>query len=186
MPNLRTLKLVLSVHSSDLLTRIPIGIKFLSELKEVSAKIGGVGPDRSHRKAVELAFREAIRVHARCQRVHVQCVDNIIAHKEGQSSITILDEKDSNEHDEILPEDSGQGENKDADNRSESVIFHLYFLGAFSFCAEVIIEPCHCHQVYNISELLILLLFRNKLHYQYKLLFLKYLHFLIKQEGCPL
>ncbi|KAF8661219.1 hypothetical protein HU200_057063 [Digitaria exilis] len=108
MPNLRKLKLVFNVHSSDQLTRIPIGINFLSELKEVSAKIGGVGPDRSHRKAVELAFTEAIRVPARCQRVHVLCVENIIAHKEGQSSITIIDEKDSNEHDEILLEDSGQ------------------------------------------------------------------------------
>ncbi|KAF8711566.1 hypothetical protein HU200_029015 [Digitaria exilis] len=98
MPNLRKLKLVFNVHSSDQLTRIPIGINLLSELKEVSAKISGVGPDRSHRKAVELAFTEAIRVPARCQRVHVLCVENIIAHKEGQSSIAIIDEKDSNEH----------------------------------------------------------------------------------------
>ncbi|WVZ54672.1 hypothetical protein U9M48_005437 [Paspalum notatum var. saurae] len=65
--------------------------------------------------AAELAFREAaISVHARCQRVKIQCVKQIIGCMGDQTSMTpseeyeslkqkILDEKDSNEHDEIMP-----------------------------------------------------------------------------------
>ncbi|XP_034580572.1 disease resistance protein RGA5 isoform X2 [Setaria viridis] len=108
MPHLRKLKLVFNAHSADLQSTIPVGIDFLSELKEFSVKIGGAGPDKSHRRAAELAIREAIMVHGRCQRVNVRCVQHIIGGKEGQSCITTHDDHDSYEHDEIMPDNSGQ------------------------------------------------------------------------------
>ncbi|KAG2630504.1 hypothetical protein PVAP13_3KG529080 [Panicum virgatum] len=99
MPNLRTLKLAFNVNSNaDQQSTIPVGIEYLSELKEASAKIGGVGPEESHRRAAELEFRDAIRVHARFQRVNVQCVEQIIECKDDQNSVTTmeyLDDKSS-------------------------------------------------------------------------------------------
>jgi len=91
MPNLRKLKLAFNASNADQHSTIPVGIEYLSELKEVSAKIGGVGPEESHRRAAELAFRDAIRVHARFQRVNVQCVKQIIECKDDQSSITTVE-----------------------------------------------------------------------------------------------
>jgi len=91
MPNLRKLKLAFNASNADQQSTIPVGIEYLSELKEVSAKIGGVGPEESHRRATELAFRDAIRVHARFQRVNIQCVKQIIECKDDQSSITTVE-----------------------------------------------------------------------------------------------
>ncbi|KAG2630502.1 hypothetical protein PVAP13_3KG529040 [Panicum virgatum] len=91
MPNLRKLKLAFNANSnSDQQSTMPVGIEYLSELNEVSAKIGGVGPEESHRRAAELAFRDAIRVHARFQRVNAQCVKQIIECKDDQSSVTTV------------------------------------------------------------------------------------------------
>ncbi|CAN6334816.1 unnamed protein product [Urochloa humidicola] len=84
MPNLRTLKLAFNAYNVHQQSTLPVGIEYLSELKKVSAKIGGAGPEESHRRDAELAFRDAIRVHARCQRVNLQCVKQIIAGKDDQ------------------------------------------------------------------------------------------------------
>ncbi|CAN6334815.1 unnamed protein product [Urochloa humidicola] len=94
MSNLHKLKLAFNVGNADKQSTIPIGIEYLSELQELSAKIGGAGPEESesHRRAAELAFRDAIRVHAGCKRVNVQCVKQIIDGKEDdQSSLTTVE-----------------------------------------------------------------------------------------------
>ncbi|OEL27774.1 putative disease resistance RPP13-like protein 2 [Dichanthelium oligosanthes] len=90
MPNLRDLRLAFNACNDDQQSTMPVGIEYLSELKEVSAKIGGAGPEESHRRAAELAFRDAIRVHARCQRVNVQCVKQIIGDTDDQSRISSI------------------------------------------------------------------------------------------------
>jgi hypothetical protein len=84
MPNLCKLKLV---FNADQHITIPVGIRYLSNLKEVSAKIGGAGSDESHRRAIELAFGDAVRVHARCERVSIQCIKQIIGGKDDQYSL---------------------------------------------------------------------------------------------------
>ncbi|PAN21733.1 hypothetical protein PAHAL_3G485500 [Panicum hallii] len=91
MPNLLKLKLAFNASNADQQSTIPVGIEYLSELKEVSAKIGGVGPEESHRRPAELAFRDAFRVHASVQRVNVQCVKQIIECKDDQSSLTTVE-----------------------------------------------------------------------------------------------
>jgi hypothetical protein len=89
MPNLRELKLAFNACNADYQqSTIPVGMEYLSEMKEVSAKIGGVGHEESHRSAAELAFRSAIRVHARCERVNVQCAELIICDTGGKSIIS--------------------------------------------------------------------------------------------------
>jgi hypothetical protein len=94
MPNLRKLKLAFNACNPVELITIPVGIRYLSNLKEVSAKIGGASPDESHRKAraTELALRDEIRVHGRCQRVNIQCVKQIIGGKDDQSYITTVED----------------------------------------------------------------------------------------------
>ncbi|KAG2621952.1 hypothetical protein PVAP13_3NG295100 [Panicum virgatum] len=109
MPNLRKLKLAFNASNADQQSTIPVGIEYLSELKEVSAKICGVGPEESHRRAAELAFRDAIRVHDRFQRVNVQCVKQIIECKDDQSSITTVE---YSPHDSI-PRNRGGGGGSD-------------------------------------------------------------------------
>jgi predicted DNA-binding protein with PD1-like motif len=78
MPNLRKLKLVFNACNAHPHSAIPVGIEYLSELREVSVKIGGVDPEESHRRAAESAFRDAIRVHAKCETVNVQCTKQIV------------------------------------------------------------------------------------------------------------
>lgn len=79
MSNLRKLKLVFNTRRGDQRSMMPVGMEHLSGLEEASAKIGG---DASHevsdRTSAELAFRDAMRVHARCPRVTVLCVNEII------------------------------------------------------------------------------------------------------------
>jgi hypothetical protein len=177
MPNLRKLKLVFNAHSTDLQSEIPIGINFLSELKEFSAKIGGAGPDKSHRRAAELAFTEAIRVHWRCQRVNVRCVEDIIGGKEGQSSIET--HGDHYEHGEVIPDNSRQESlcavvgdgtipfsgkkegNDDASSRCGSYFSHL---SVFTNMWSIVLLPSFCIYKYVVVELTI--------HFNYHRLFL--------------
>jgi hypothetical protein len=84
MPNLRRLKLAFNACNADRPSTMPVGIKYLSELKEVSAKI--CGAEESHTRTAQLAFRDVIRVHAGCQSVNVQCVKQIISSEDDQSS----------------------------------------------------------------------------------------------------
>ncbi|CAN6329719.1 unnamed protein product [Urochloa humidicola] len=141
MPNLRKLKLVFNACNADQQSTIPVGIKYLSDLKEVSAKIGGDDPEESYRRAAEWALRDAIRVHARCQRINVQCVKKIIGGKDVQSSIKpqvedygtqkqykIKYEKDSKEHVEIKQQHCGQEVDTDADIRSTFSELHILLL----------------------------------------------------------
>jgi hypothetical protein len=86
MPNLRKLKLAFNACNADQPTTMPVGINYLSKLKVVSAKIGGAGPEESHTRAAELAFRNAIRVHAGCQKVNVQLGRLIVGGEDDQSS----------------------------------------------------------------------------------------------------
>ncbi|CAN6361675.1 unnamed protein product [Urochloa humidicola] len=92
MPNLRKLKLAFNDSNADQQSTIPIGIKYLSELKEVSAKIGGAGPEESHRRAAKSAFIDAIDVDPRFQRVNVQFVKQIIGDRDDESSVIPMDE----------------------------------------------------------------------------------------------
>lgn len=145
MPNLRKLKLVFNAGNADQHITMPVGIRYLSNLEEVSAKICGAGPSESHRMATELAFRSAITVHARCQRVNIQCVSQLISGKDDQSCITPVEDygslkqykkkdvEDSNEHVEIKQEHSGQVVVTDADNRSGSVLATIYIMRFFFF-----------------------------------------------------
>ncbi|KAJ1289257.1 hypothetical protein BS78_02G150400 [Paspalum vaginatum] len=139
MPNLHKLKIVFNACNGNQHSTMPVGIRYLSDLKEVSAKIGGADPDDSYRMAAELAFRDAIGVHARYQRVNIQCVKHIIGCMGEQTSIPPeeeyenlkqkknLDEKDSHEHDEIM-RDSGEEVNIDADCRSTLSELHILLL----------------------------------------------------------
>ncbi|XP_062193508.1 disease resistance protein RGA5-like [Phragmites australis] len=129
MPNLRKLELGFNARRADQQSRIPVGIEHLSGLREISAKIGGAGPEESDRMAAELAFKDAIRVYGSCPRVSAHCVDQIFGCKEDQNTVTqeeeygtlkqneMLDEEDSDGHDEIMEEDSGQEANRHASNR---------------------------------------------------------------------
>jgi len=94
MPNLRKLKLAFNARNAVELITIPVGIRYLSNLKEVSAKIGSASPDESRRKArsAELALRDEIRVHGSCQRVNIQWVKQIIGGKDDQSYITTVED----------------------------------------------------------------------------------------------
>ncbi|CAN6352240.1 unnamed protein product [Urochloa humidicola] len=90
MPNLRKLKLAFNECNADQKSTTPVGIKYLSELKEVSAKIGSAGLEESHRRAAKSAFIDAIDVDPRFQRVNVQFVKQIIG-TDDQSSVTPMD-----------------------------------------------------------------------------------------------
>ncbi|CAN6343633.1 unnamed protein product [Urochloa humidicola] len=92
MPNLRKLKLAFNDSNADQQSTIPVGIKYLSALKEVSAKIGGAGPEESHIRAVKSAFIDVIDVDPRFQRVNVQFVKQIIGDRDDESSVTPMDE----------------------------------------------------------------------------------------------
>ncbi|WVZ64474.1 hypothetical protein U9M48_013983, partial [Paspalum notatum var. saurae] len=139
MPNLHKLKIVFHACNANQQSTMPVGIRYLSDLKEVSAKIISAGPDDSYMMAAELAFRDAISGHARCQRVNIQYVKQIIGCMGFQTSITpeeeyvnlkqkkILDEKDSHEHYEII-RDSGQEVNIDAYYRSTLSELHILLL----------------------------------------------------------
>jgi len=126
MPNLCKLKLVFNANHAHQHITIPVGIRYLSNLKELSAKIGGAGSDESHRRAIELAFRDAVRVHARCERVSIQCVQQIIGGKDDQYSLGRVedygDEEDSDELVEMMPEHYGEAVDTDADNRSGFIL----------------------------------------------------------------
>jgi hypothetical protein len=94
MPNLRKLKLAFNARNAVELITIPVGIRYLSNLREVSAKIGGASPDESRRKVrtAKLALRDEIRVHGSCQRVNIHCVKQIIGGKDDQSDITTVED----------------------------------------------------------------------------------------------
>jgi len=132
MPNLCKLKLVFNANHAHQHITIPVGIRYLSNLKELSAKIGGAGSDESHRRAIELAFRDAVRVHARCERVSIQCVQQIIGGKDDQYSLGRVedygDEEDSDELVEMMPEHYGEAVDTDADNRSLLSELHILLL----------------------------------------------------------
>ncbi|OEL17810.1 putative late blight resistance protein-like protein R1B-17 [Dichanthelium oligosanthes] len=119
MPNLRKLELGFNAHRADHSSTIPVGIEHLTSLKEVWAKIGGAGSEVSHRKAAELALRDAIGVDARCLRVTIECVNQTIGCTENQSSITReaeygcseqheIDEDDFDQLDEYVEEESDE------------------------------------------------------------------------------
>ncbi|GJN34371.1 hypothetical protein PR202_gb23025 [Eleusine coracana subsp. coracana] len=86
MPNLRKLMLGFSAQRADQVA-IPFGIEHLSGLKEVYAKVVAAGYEEPDRRATELAFRNAMRMHAGCCRVIVTCVNKSFWSKEDQSSV---------------------------------------------------------------------------------------------------
>ncbi|GJM99261.1 hypothetical protein PR202_ga16348 [Eleusine coracana subsp. coracana] len=86
MPNLRKLMLGFSAQRADQVA-IPFGIEHLSGLKEVYAKVVAAGYEEPDRRATELAFRNAMRMHAGCCRVIVTCVNKSFRSKEDQSSV---------------------------------------------------------------------------------------------------
>ncbi|GJN34211.1 hypothetical protein PR202_gb22855 [Eleusine coracana subsp. coracana] len=88
MSNLQKLKLGFNARRGDQRTIMPVGMERLSGLKEVSVKIGGAtSPEASDRRTAESAFRDAIRLHARCPRVTILYVNEIIGSMDDETSI---------------------------------------------------------------------------------------------------
>ncbi|XP_044984274.1 disease resistance protein RGA5-like [Hordeum vulgare subsp. vulgare] len=75
MPNLLKLKLHFDAHRVDQHGAIPVGIVHLTGLKEISAKIGGVGVNDPDRRAAELALIDAIKMHPARPTFSIHCLD---------------------------------------------------------------------------------------------------------------
>ncbi|XP_024311000.1 putative disease resistance RPP13-like protein 3 isoform X2 [Brachypodium distachyon] len=125
MPNLWKLKLGFSAHGNVCYGAMPVGIEYLSVLKEVSAKIWCVGPEESNIITAESVLRDTLSMHPGHLRVQVQHVDKIFDDEDDKSSVTKEDHRalkqcdmlvdDRNEQFDVLQKNMGEDTNKQAD-----------------------------------------------------------------------
>ncbi|KAF7046450.1 hypothetical protein CFC21_055476 [Triticum aestivum] len=77
MPSVRELKLAFDADRMEQYPQIVPGLEYLTELREITAKVGGTGADESDKRYAESALSGAIANHRSTPIIRVQCVDRI-------------------------------------------------------------------------------------------------------------
>ncbi|KAF2932688.1 hypothetical protein DAI22_04g016801 [Oryza sativa Japonica Group] len=118
MPNLQKLKLGFDVRRADQHSTIPVGIKHLSGLKEISAKIRvACTVDDLCKGFAESELTNAIRMHPGQPRVNIRCIDWIFDGKDDNNVGTREEEIDSTVKFAVPEKDPGREADKSIDRR---------------------------------------------------------------------